>query len=50
MASYLVKTLFVVFATTTTMIKAEKMDFNYRVESSATICFLEQIGESVQGK
>ena len=50
MASYLIKTLFLVFAATMTMIKGEKMDFNYHVESSQTICFLEHIGESVQGK
>ena len=50
MASYLVKTLFIVFATTMTWVKAEKMDFNYRIDSSQTTCFLEHIGESVQGK
>lgn len=47
MASYLAKTLLMVSVALIAMIKAEKMDFNFSLEASATICFLEHIGESV---
>ena len=50
MASYLVKTLLLVCATILATVNGEKMDFNYQLEASATVCFLEHIGESVQGK
>ena len=50
MANYLLKTLLLISATALMAVKAEKMDFSYNLEASQTVCFLEHIAESVQGK
>ena len=50
MSNYLLKTLLLICATAILSTRAEKMDFSYNLEASQTVCFLEHIGESVQGK
>ena len=50
MSNYFLKTLLLICTTAIVSIKAEKMDFSYNLAASQTVCFLEHIGESVQGK